>query len=563
MSGWSSAPPVLLVSKAKAAAKALAGGGSRRDGRPLVASSLEPGGSMGVLRAGRSRSPPRAALPGLRADAPGRFERRFVGLPRVLDDAARSAALAELDRDILAATTRKSNDARLRTIEGALKLWGIPMWPPTPVALKALAATLKMGRYASAPIYFSAYRTAAERRGYSLDELAGRSIKDYTRSCLRGLGEPSRPRALPFDRLSSLPGGRAPWTHLGPVNPRAAVLVGSWWLCREIELSNQRAALVEFFGSGSSLRAALHLPASKTDQLAAGSSRSLSCCCPPRPSGRDRASCPVHCLVDHLLYLRVLFPHRWQGEEADASLPLFPTASGKVVSKSAMQDTIVEAGRLLGIARAAPDGSERITGHSLRVTGAQGLVMRGWDLWTVQLHGRWGSDVIKRYARDSSLNAAALGLGPASRQGLDLEAVVAAVLRKVQPSERVRPATVQSAVCLSTVAGAPPLADIAAQLESERHMQVEPEPCPARLVLNMRSGTYHRLVDTSVSSAACGWSYRTNPHAMVPDVAAGPKSGIQLCSRCWPSLRAVALATGAVPLVPNQSSSSSAPVAVA
>ena len=127
-----------------------------------------------------------------------------------------------------------------------------------------------------------------------------------------------------------------------------------------------------------------------------------------------------------------------------------------------MQDTIVEAGRLLGIARAAPDGSERITGHSLRVTGAQGLVMRGWDLWTVQLHGRWGSDVIKRYARDSSLNAAALGLGPASRQGLDLEAVVAAVLRKVQPSECVRPAAVQSAVRFSTVAGAPRLQTLCA-----------------------------------------------------------------------------------------------------
>ena len=44
MSGWSSAPPVLLVSKAKAAAEALAGGGSRRDARPLVASSAEPAG---------------------------------------------------------------------------------------------------------------------------------------------------------------------------------------------------------------------------------------------------------------------------------------------------------------------------------------------------------------------------------------------------------------------------------------------------------------------------------------------------------------------------------------
>ena len=188
--------------------------------------------------------------------------------------------------------------------------------------------------------------------------------------------------------------------------------------------------------------------------------------------------------------------------------------------------------------------------------------MRGWDLWTVQLHGRWGSDVVKRYVRDSPLSVVASGHGPARGQGPDLEAVVAAILRKIQPSERVRPATVQSAVCLSTVAGAPPLAEVAAQLEAERHVQVEPEPCPARLVLNARSGTYHRRVDTSVSSAACGWSFRTNPHAMVPDIEAGPKSGIQLCSRCWPALRAVALATGAVPLVPNQPSQASSFLAV-
>ena len=118
-----------------------------------------------------------------------RLERRFVGPPRVLDDAARSAALAELDRGILAATTQRTNDSRLRTVVGALRLWGIPLWPPTPVAFKALAATLKNG-----PVRFRAYlllpyRSAAERRGYVLDELAGRSIKDYSRSCLRGLGD--------------------------------------------------------------------------------------------------------------------------------------------------------------------------------------------------------------------------------------------------------------------------------------------------------------------------------------------------------------------------------------
>ena len=187
--------------------------------------------------------------------------------------------------------------------------------------------------------------------------------------------------------------------------------------------------------------------------------------------------------------------------------------------------------------------------------------MRGWDLWTVQLHGRWGSDVVKHYVRDSPLTAMASGRSPAARQGLDLEAVVSAILREVQPKERVDPAAVQRAVCLSTAAGQPPLTEVAEQLEVERNAGGEGEPLIERFVLNTRSGTYHRRVGAGVSSAACGWSIKANPHALVPDVGAGPKCKAQLCARYWPSLRAVASATGVVTLIgpgPAAASSSSA-----
>ena len=113
------------------------------------------------------------------------------------------------------------------------------------------------------------------------------------------------------------------------------------------------------------------------------------------------------------------------------------------------------------------------------------------------------------------------------------------------------PAAVQSAVCLSAAAGVPPpIASVAEQLEAERFARDEPEPLIERFVLNTRSGTYHRRVDASASSAAaCGWSFRSNPHAFVPDVRAGPKCKAQLCARCWPTLRAVASATGEVRLL--------------
>ena len=162
---------------------------------------------------------------------------------------------------------------------------------------------------------------AAERRGYLLDDLGARSIKDYVRSCLRGLGEPCRPRPLPFSQLGALPATREAWTSGGPLNPKAAIVVGSWWLCREVELSTLRASMVEFNVVVRPPTASLHLPASKTDQLAAGLARSLSCTC--GPSSSSRSSCTVHVLVDHVFSLGGRFLSDAQTTNSKFPFPLF------------------------------------------------------------------------------------------------------------------------------------------------------------------------------------------------------------------------------------------------
>ena len=176
----------------------------------------------------RSRSPLRPALPGLRADAPGR---KAVGgvarVPSLGSAEERVAALNELDRDVLASTTSRTNAARMHTIEDILSKWGLAVFPPTPMSWKALAATLKAGGYRSAAVYLSTYKVESERRGHPTDASTERHIKDYTRSCLRGLGAAARPRALDLLALGSLPLSRAVWVEGGPVNSRAAVLVGA------------------------------------------------------------------------------------------------------------------------------------------------------------------------------------------------------------------------------------------------------------------------------------------------------------------------------------------------
>ena len=106
-----------------------------------------------------------------------------------------------------------------------------------------------------------------------------------------------------------------------------------------------------------------------------------------------------------------------------------PTRTRVVVSKQAMVRTIERAAINLSIPLAAPDGCERVSGHSLRVSGAQGLARMGWDFWAIQLHGRWHSDVVKHYVREAHLTPVGGAAYPGD--GPTLEHIVDAVLRKL------------------------------------------------------------------------------------------------------------------------------------
>ena len=141
----------------------------------------------------RSRSPSGRALPGLRDLAPGRRLRKKAQAPDLEDDAVRSEAIVELLKDTKARSTHGSDDSRLATMEGWLRQWGIPMYPPTIASYKAIAATLKAGGYKSAAVYLQVYRVSAERLGYATSSLDARHLKDFKKSCLRGLWGPDTP----------------------------------------------------------------------------------------------------------------------------------------------------------------------------------------------------------------------------------------------------------------------------------------------------------------------------------------------------------------------------------
>ena len=357
-----------------------------------------------------------------------------------------------------------------------------------------------------------------------------RALKDCKRSCARGVGASSRPRPLPLELLGQLPAGREAWCEEGPLNPRAAMIMGSWWLCREVEISSSRARLIELLFSDAGVPSVRwHLPASKNDTLAMGMGRSLNCCC----STVGRAGCPAHCLWDHLLFLKHSFPEKFVHDVPNWDLPLFPKLDGGVVPKSAMVKTIVTAATFLSVPLEAPDGSERVSGHSLRVSGAQGLARMGWDLWAIQLHGRWQSDVVKHYVREAHLGP----VGPTSGRvdPSTLEYLVECISQKLACGTRVGPEDLPT----MQAPAAPKPEELHHLVSAEQPTGAEePELTLEQLVLHTGSGIYHRRTGQSSIRTVCGWGYAESALAVeVPDRGAGPQGWFQLCSRCWPRAR--------------------------
>ena len=372
-------------------------------------------------------------------------------------------ALEALERDSWATSTREAAQAKLRTVHRALEPWGLLPFPPTLRTLRALGATLKRGGYRSAASYLWLYKVESQRRGHPWTDSLQRCLKDAIRSCERGMGPPTVAQPLPLRSLYLLPGGADPWVRGGPACPRNAILVGAWWLMREMELATVRAAHVAFSGawdrSGCGVR--LTLPASKNDQAAFGTSRAHICRCQEVMA----VDCPVHAVLSQWFWLRSAFPERFTEGVPDLDLPLFPTMRGEVVSKPAFVSTIIYAGRYLGVGD-SPDGTVRLTGHSLRPTGAQGLIEMGWRSDAVKLMGRWQSETVLRYTREAALAAPS-----------DLTALIVH-LCGVQPADVPPPD--------------PTVPEPAA-------------PAPEEWVMNLDSDVYHLV--HSDDRARCGWDF--------------------------------------------------------
>ena len=118
------------------------------------------------------------------------------------------------------------------------------------------------------------YKAECERHGFAWGAVEQRAMRDAVRSCTRGMGGPQKALPIPFESLHLLPGCADPWAPGGPVKPRNVVVLGCWFMVREVEAANAKVKDLQVNKGPDGKPVVLWtLPVSKTDQQAKGTSR--------------------------------------------------------------------------------------------------------------------------------------------------------------------------------------------------------------------------------------------------------------------------------------------------
>ena len=287
------------------------------------------------------------------------------------DNDARKRLLA----DTYTVTSRKSTEARVTWWVSRARFRKMAPFPLTAEKLQLAAAILKRGRYRSASQYLYSIKQEHCNRGHEWPQHWSKLLSDLRRSCARGLG--GTRQAAPLSLRAS--GQLGAYISELVDRAEAAIHVGCGWLLREIELASLKGSDVRFETGVGCGTAVVTLGATKTDTEAVGAARAMHCICPGQ-------ACPVKAA-------KVLAAGKGPGEF------LVLKTDKTQASKDNVITVLKEYGAHLG------DAAQRITGHSMRVTGAQRMAGAGIQPEVIKAFGRWGSSQqMAKYAREALAN---------------------------------------------------------------------------------------------------------------------------------------------------------------
>jgi hypothetical protein len=280
--------------------------------------------------------------------------------------------------------------------------------PVTALGLEIVAAYFKRGGYRSFPNYLSAIKSVHVEAGHSWTEQLEGMGRWTTRSVLRGIGPARQSRPFKLNDVLGLPLDFEPLVTNGPRFPIHAVLIGSMFLLREVELAG---ILLENVTLEERLQeVTIRLTSSKSDSMALGTSRTWGCVC-----GVATLPCPFH--LCKVICAKVVDDARGLGLSGAAlsGIHLFGTSDGTVPLKAQFVETFEAVALKLNLQILTAEGTRAYGGHTLRVTGAQTLAAHGIEISKIRILARHSGEAILRYVAEAPLTTlrADLGLPPA------------------------------------------------------------------------------------------------------------------------------------------------------
>ena len=215
----------------------------------------------------------------------------------------------------------------------------------------------------------------------------------------------------------------------------------------------------------------------------------------------------------------------------DLNGPLWPTMDGTFTLKKESVLTMQCLATRTGT-------TDRITGHTCRVTGAQTMAKAGIDVWVIQSFCRWGSSAVLEYVRDCHLDGAR-GMAREVAKSLRIEAVREEVRGSIQDGLATKD-DVENAVISELGSTAPGQEYEKSQdIESVRALvlevlsrvgaleQVAAVPARTFVANRERLGKVH--IARTLKVTWCGWTWAGRPQA---EPMAAAVLGAPMCATC-------------------------------
>ena len=519
-----------------------------RDSFPVL---LDHGVPEAVLVAILAPVPPAAPMPMIsqtRNDVPERRSSARASMSAALEamePGRRADTLAAIDSNLLAQSTRRAMESRVKMLTALADRGNFPLFPLDAQKLQLIAGALRIGGYRSAGLYLDAALWHQEHRlRVPVSADLRRAAKSITKAALRGLPGSRLKQAFDLADLATLvERDVAAGSFDMNILPHAVdiVVLATWFMLREIEIAGARVKDVEVTPAAVSLDIPLHKTAQGGQQEL--TRRSFRCVC----STAAQPLCP-RCAADR---------HVRRLDRAEPGAYLFPGAGGQQRTKLETAELFNMVLSAAGLQTIYTDtaGHKRFIfgGHAARVAGATFLALRGVPVAVIQLIGRWSSTAVERYTQQAPLAVApgipaqaltaggdqpnaVLGPAPAQLGNTQAAAAICDATPGGQDSTAtpVEPLAVWGVPAVDFSAELPAIENIPAPISAEK--AIAPTDQSTQYVMNCRTKLLHKpaadenTTERAEWQARCGWPYGVRQFFRLNDLPPAPS----MCRRCFP-----------------------------